>query len=817
MADKNLPKEAQVVIIGGGVIGCSLAYHLAKAGCKEVILLERKQLTCGTTWHAAGLVGQLRATMNMTKLARYTANLYADLEAETGQGTGYKRNGSISLADNHERFEELRRGADMAQTFGLPVDVITPEQVKELWPLLNVEDIVGAVHLPDDGQTNPTDTAMALAKGARMNGAEIFEQTKVTGIIVRDGTAVGVQTENGDIMARHVVNCAGMWGREVGRMAGVTIPLHACEHFYVVTEVVPGLPPNLPVLRNQDSCAYFKEDAGKILLGAFEQNAKPWGMDGIPEDFCFDELPEDFDHFMPILEGAMHRLPILQNVGIRTFFNGPESFTPDDRYLLGPVPELENFYVAAGFNSIGIQSAGGAGKVLAEWIMRGHPPVDLWDVNIKRVVPFQDTQAYLQERVSESLGLLYQIHWPYYQNTTARNVRLSPLHFRLKEHGACFGEVAGWERPNWYAPEGVEPRYEYSYGRQNWFEYAREEHLATRENVTLFDQSSFAKFMVQGRDAERLLQKLSTNDVDVAPGRAVYTQWCNERGGIEADLTVTRLAEDSFMVITGAAVAVHDLSWMKQAIAPDDQVTVTDVTAGYAVIGVMGPNSRRLLQKVSPADFSNEAFPFGSFQEIELGYVKARALRISYVGELGWEIYVGSDYAMAALDCLLEAGKSMNLKLAGMHVLDSCRIEKAFRHWGHDITDEDTPIEAGLGFTCRFDKSVPFIGRDALLRQKEQAPLSKRMVQFLLEDPEPLLYHNEPIYRGDEIMGYVSSANYGHFLGGAVGMGYIRRDGGVTKDFIDDGGFEIKVAGVRYPARASLSPLYDPKAQRPKA
>ena len=812
---KTLPQEARVVIIGGGVIGCSLAYHLTKEGVKDVVLLERKQLTCGTTWHAAGLVGQLRATSNMTRLAQYTTELYTGLEAETGQATGFKQNGSISVASNPERFEEWKRGASMARTFGLEVEVITPKEMQELWPLLNIDDVVGGVFLPKDGQTNPIDTTTALAKGARNRGAQIFEDTKVTAIHSRDGRVTGVSTDKGDIEAEFVVNCAGMWAREVGKLCGVNVPLHACEHFYILTEQMEGLSPDLPVLRDQDGCAYYKEDAGKILLGAFEKEAKPWGMDGIPEDFCFDELPEDFDHFMPVLEAAMNRVPALQEVGIRKFFCGPESFTPDNRYYLGETPELKNFFVAAGFNSVGIQSAGGAGKALAEWIIGGHPSMDLWDVDIRRVMPFQGNGLYLKERVSEALGLLYDMHWPYRQYETARNVRRSPIHERLADRGACFGEVAGWERPNWFAPDGVEAKYEYSYKRQNWFPYAAEEHQAVREGVALFDQTSFSKFLVQGRDAESVLQRICSADVAVPVGKVVYTTWLNARGGIEADLTVTRLAPDCFMVVTGGAVGGRHFNWLKANIPAEAHCFATDVTSGYAVLGVMGPKSRDLLNQVTTADLSNEAFPFGTAQEIEVGMTQAWALRITYVGELGWELYVPSESAIHAFDAVAIAGESHGLRMAGMHVLDSCRIEKAFRHWGHDISDEDTPLEAGMGFTCRFDKNIPFIGRDALLAQKE-AGLKKRMVQFALEDPAPLLYHNEPIYRDGAIVGYLSSGNYGHHLGRAIGMGYVRAEDPVDADYIKAGKYEIEVACERIPAMASLKPLYDPTAARTK-
>ena len=814
---KACPSETRVVIIGGGVVGCSVAYHLTKLGWSDVVLLERKKLTSGTTWHAAGLVGQLRATLNLTKLARYTADLYERLEEDTGQATGFRRNGSLTLAQNEARFEELRRGASMAKTFGLEVQVIGPKEAAALWPLLDTSGVVGAVFLPGDGQTNPTDTAMALAKGARQGGAQIFEDSKVTGIRTAKGRAVGVTTEDGGrITAEFVVNCGGMWAAEIGRLCGVGVPLHACEHFYAVTEPMDALAPGLPILRDPDSCAYFKEDAGKLLVGAFERKAKPWGMDGIPEDFCFTELPEDLDHFMPVMEAALRRVPALQGIGIRKFFNGPESFTPDNRYLLGEAPELKNFFVAAGFNSIGIQSAGGAGKVLADWIVAGHSPVDLWEVDLRRMMPFQSDPSYLRERVAESLGLLYDMHWPYRQYQTARGRICSPLHQRLADRGACFGEVAGWERPNWFAPAGVEPAYRYSYKRQNWFAYAAAEHKAVREAVGVFDQSSFAKFLVEGSDAEGALQHICANDVAVPPGRIVYTQWLNERGGIEADLTVTRLRDETYLVVTGAAVARRDLGWLHRHLPAEARVSVTDVTSDYAVLGVMGPNSRALLATLGDTDFSTEAFPFGAAREIEIGAARVWALRITYVGELGWELYVPSDFAGGVFDRIMAEGAAFGLKLAGMHVLDSCRIEKAYRHWGQDITDEDNPVEAGLTFACRPDKSPPFIGRDALLRQLERG-VTKRLVQFALDDPEPLLYHNEPILRNGEIVGYVSSGNYGHSLGRAIGLGYVNHAGGVDSDFIKAGRYEIEIAGERFPAKASLRPLYDPAAERVKA
>ncbi|HYB10319.1 MAG TPA: FAD-dependent oxidoreductase [Alphaproteobacteria bacterium] len=813
---KSLPSHVRVVIVGGGVVGCSIAYHLAKLGWSEVVLLERKKLTSGTTWHAAGLIGQLRATLNMTRLAQYTAGLYAGLEAETGMATGWKQRGSISLATTRERLEELLRGASMAKTFGLEIHEVGPADIKKRWPLLNVADVVGGVFLPKDGQTNPVDTTMALAKGATMRGAKIFEGTKVTSIKSSRGRASGVVTERGDIEAEHVVIATGLWSRWLGKSCGVNIPLQACEHFYIVTEDFPGLSADLPVLRDPDHCAYFKEDAGKLLCGAFEPNAKPWAVDGIPEDFEFGELQEDFDHFAPILESAMRRIPALEQVGIRKFFNGPESFTPDVRYMLGETPEMKRLYVASGFNSTGIQSAGGAGKVLAEWIVGGHAPMDLWDVDIRRMQRFQTNKRYLAERVSESLGLLYAMHWPYRQYESARGARTSALYERLAERGACFGETAGWERANWFASNGIEPHYVYSYGRQNWFSCAAAEHRAVREAVALFDQSSFSKILVKGRDAERVLQGVCANDVAVPVGRIVYTQWLNARGGIEADLTVTRLAETEFMVVTSTVCGVRDLDWLQRHIPDESHAFAVDVTSGYAMLSVMGPRSRALLEKVSGDDLSNAAFPFGSSREIEIGYARVRAARITYVGELGWELYVPTEFARNVFDAIVNVGDGFGLKLAGMHAMDSCRMEKAYRSWGHDIADEDTPLEAGLMFAVKLDKNVDFLGREALLRQREKG-IAKRLVQFALDDPEPLLYHNEPIWRDGRIVGRITSGAYGHHVGRSVGLGYLQNDSGVDASYVKEGRYEIEVAGARHAARASLEPLYDPKGARIKS
>jgi len=812
----ELPARARVVIVGGGIVGCSVAYHLAKLGWKDVVLLERNALTSGTTWHAAGLVGQLRSTYNLTQLAKYSTDLFQTLAAETGQETGFRQNGSISLATNPARMEELRRGASMARCCGLEVEEISVAQAVKRWPMMSPEGIVGAVFLPRDGQTSPVDTTLALAKGAKSGGVRIFENIDVTGISTKAGRVSGVTTARGEIEAEYVVDCAGLWGRQVGRMAGVNVPLHAAEHFYLVTEAIAGLPRDLPVLRSTDICTYFKEDAGKLLLGFFEPHGKPWGMGGIPDSDGYIQLAEDWDHVLPYLELATQRVPALRDTGIKLFFNGPESFTPDNRYILGEAPECANFFVAAGFNSVGIQSSGGAGKAVAEWIVRGHAPMDLWDVDVRRFMPFQGNPAYLHDRTKEALGLLYDMHWPYRQYESARGVRRSPLHRHLAERNACFGEVAGWERANWYAPPGVEPKYEYSYGRQNWFDYSAAEHRATREGIALFDQSSFGKFMLQGKDAESVLNRICANDVAVPPGRIVYTQWLNERGGIEADLTVTRLDADRYLIVTAAATQGRDFQWLANNIPEEARAVATDVTSGSAVLGLMGPRSRELLSSLTDTDLSNGAFPFGTSREIDLGYAKVRASRITYVGELGWELYVPTEFAAGVYETLAGAGQEIGLALAGYHAMNSLRMEKGYRHWGHDIADEDTPLEAGLGFAVAFGKNADFIGRAALERQKGEGP-RRRLVLFALEDAEPLVYHNEPIWRDGTLVGRVTSGAYSHTLGRSLCMGYVRGDAPVTPGFLLSGAYEIEIASTRFKAKPSLKPFYDPRSERIKA
>ena len=811
MAD--LPTKARVVIIGGGVIGCSVAYHLTRLGWKDVVLLERKQLTSGTTWHAAGLIAQLRATQNMTKLAKYSQELYGTLEEETGVATGFKRCGSITVALTEERKEEIYRQAAMARAFGVDVEEISPSEVKAKYEHLNIDGVVGGVFLPKDGQGDPANIALALAKGAKQRGAVVKERVKATGV-VRSGKRIsGVNWEDdngsGTIECDHVVNCAGMWGREVGKMLGTNVPLQACEHFYIVTEAIEGLT-QMPVLRVPDECAYYKEDAGKMLLGAFEPVSKPWGP--IPNDFEFDQLPEDFDHFEPILENAVERMPMLAEAGIHTFFNGPESFTPDDAYHLGLAPEMDNVWVAAGFNSVGIQSAGGAGMALAQWMDAGEKPFDLGDVDISRMQPFMGNKTFLMERSKETLGLLYADHYPYRQKATARGVRRTPFHHHLLQHGAVMGELSGWERANWFVQNGQTPEYEYSWKRQNFFDNVAAEHRAVRENVGMYDMSSFGKIRVEGRDAERFMNYVGGGDYSVPVGKIVYTQFLNNRGGIEADVTVTRMSETAYLVVTPAATRLADQTWMERN-AHDFNVVITDVTAGEGVLAVMGPNSRKLLQAVSPADFSNDVNPFGTAQEVELGMGIARVHRVTYVGELGWEVYVSADQAGHVFETLHAAGQDMGLTMCGMHMMDTCRIEKGFRHFGHDITCEDHVMEAGLGFAVKKDKP-DFIGREAVL-DKQESGLDMRMVQFKLTDPEPLLYHNEPILRDGELVGFLTSGAYGHSLGGAMGLGYVPCKGEKPADILAST-YEIDVMGTKVKAEASLRPMYDPKSERVK-
>jgi len=811
---KALPKHARAVIVGGGIVGCSIAYHLAKLGWSDTMLLEQGQISCGTTWHAAGLVAQLRATQSQTNLAKYTLDLYRDLEAETGQATGFRQTGSISLARTAAREEELKRQAAMATSFGVEIHRISMDEVTEKAPMLRTNDLVAAYFMPGDGTTNPTDTSQSLAKGARANGVTIAEGIKVRQVLTKNGAASGVVTDQGEITADYVVLCGGMWTRDLAGPLGVAVPLHAAEHMYMVTRPLKDVIRGQPVIRDMDGYIYIKEEVGGLLIGGFEPNAKPWGGDGIPEGFEFALFNEDWDQFDIFLQNGIQRVPSLETAEVRQLLVGPESFTPDNRYIVGEAPTVDRLFVAAGFNSIGIQSAGGVGMALAEWIVDGAPNYDLNDIDIGRFHPYQINGNYLHDRTTESVGLLYAMHWPFRQPETARGARRSAIHEHLVLSGACFGTAFGWERPNWFSPGEPAPQYQYSWGRQNWFEPSAEEHRAAREEVAIFDQTSFAKFLVEGPASETVLQEVCAGDVAVPLGRAVYTQWLNPRGGIEADLTVTRLAEDKYIVVTGAANATRDFAWLKRHIG-DRFAIATDVTSGVCMLGLMGPKSRDLLNTVCKVDLSNNGFPFLTSQEVEIGYARVRAQRITYVGELGWELYMPTEFAAHVYETLVEAGRPLNLRPAGYHAMDSLRCEKGYRHWGHDITSIDTPVEAGLGFAVSWDKEIDFIGRAAVEAQRGK-PLQKRMVLFKLLDAKPMMYHDEPIYRDDKRVGAISSAAYGHTLGASVGMGYVEYLGGVGKEYLESGFFEIDIAGQRIPAKASLRPFYDPTSGRVK-
>ncbi|NAZ37659.1 FAD-dependent oxidoreductase [Rubellimicrobium sp. CFH 75288] len=805
------PSHARAVIVGGGVVGASVAYHLVREGWRDVLLLERRRLTSGTTWHAAGLIAQLRATANLTRLARYSQELYGRLEAETGIATGFRRTGSITAALTGERLEELRRSAAMARAFGVEIEEIAPAEIGARYPHLNLEGVTGGVYLPRDGQGDPSGITMALARGARAGGAAIHEGVRVTGFRLERGRIAAVRWESGDetgeTACEAVVNCAGMWAREVGLWAGASVPLQACEHFYAITEPIKGLG-QLPVLRVPDECTYYKEDAGKLMVGAFEPRAKPWALDGIPADFEFTELPPDFDHVEPILEAAVRRIPLLERAGFRTFFNGPESFTPDNAYHLGPTPECPNLWVAAGFNSVGIQSAGGAGMALAHWMVHGERPFDLGDVEIARAEPFQRNRRFLAERVSETLGLLYADHFPFRQKATGRGVRRSPFHAHLDAEGAVWGEVAGWERANWFRRPGQPAEESRTWGRGPFFDNVGEELRAFREGVGVYDMSSFGKLRVEGPDAAAVLNRVFAADLDVEPGRLVYAQALNDSGGIEADVTVARLSETAFLVVTGAARRRADETLLRRALREDERAVVTDMTAAEGVLAVMGPRAREVLARVSPADWT--ALPWGSVAEVEWGWGLARAHRVSYVGELGWEIYVSADMAAHAWEALREAGEGL-LKPCGLYAMNAARLEKGFRHMGHDITPEDHILEAGLGFAVGWAKPA-FRGRDAVLRRHEEG-LGRRLLGFRLREPEPLLYHNEPILRDGRIVGHLTSGAYGHSVGGAVGLGYVPC-AGETAEALLASDWAIDVAGRRVPAEASLRAFHDPSGAR---
>jgi 4-methylaminobutanoate oxidase (formaldehyde-forming) len=755
----------------------------------------------------------------MTELAQYTGELFGHLEAETGQATGFRRNGSLRVATNAERYEELARGASMGRNFGLPVEAVSPGEIKERWSPVDITGIVGGFWFPMDGQVNPADVTMAYAKGARMGGARVIEDLPVTRILVENGRATGVVTPRGTIRARIVVICGGMWSRDLAAQIGVTMPLHAAEHFYVMTEAVPDLPRNLPVLFMGDEWTYYKEDAGKLLVGFFEPRGRAWGQNGIPDSFCFDSLPEDLDHIAPHLNDAVRRIPALESVGMQLFFNGPESFTPDNRYLLGETPEVAGLFCATGFNSLGILSSGGVGRALAAWIRDGRPPVELIDVDVRRTQAFQRNRRYVADRAGESLGVSFDMHWPSRQFETARGIRRSPVHDRLVAAGAFMTETAGWERPGFFGTAEEVANIRYSYHRPSWFSNVGRECRTTAEAVALFDHTSFVKYRVEGPDALAVLNRVSANQIDVPVGGVVYTQWLNEQGGTEADVTVTRLGEAEFLVVTIAVSQRRDLSWLKRHIPEGARVMVCDITSGLPMFAVMGPKARELMQRVSPDDFGNAAFPFGTSREIDLGHARVRANRLTYMGELGWELYVETEFASHVYEVLVEAGRDLGLGHAGFFALNALRMEKGYRHWGHDIGEEDTPLQAGLGFAVALDKPGGFIGREALLRQKEAGPVDRRTVLIRLVDVEdpPLLYHHEPILRNGEIVGSVTSGAYGFRIGASLGLGYVRCRGGVTREWLESGRLEVEVAMKPYTIEAQFGPWYDPKGERIKA
>lgn len=813
---QNFPTQARVVIVGGGIIGCSVAYHLTKLGWTDVVLLEQGQLSGGTTWHAAGLVGQLRSHANMTGLIKYSTQLYTELEAETGLATGWKNCGSVSVARTVDRMTVLKRTAASARAQGVAIEVISPKEAQDLWPVMAIEDLVGAVWLPGDGKANPTDLTQSLAKGARNRGARIFERVRVTGITTKDGVVKGVQTDRGDIAAEIVVNCAGQWARKVGLMCGVTVPLHSAEHMYIVTGKMEGVHPDLPVMRDPDGYIYFKEEVGGLVMGGFEPEAKPWGMKGIPDDFEFALLEDDWDQFEILMQSALVRVPQLETAEIKKFYNGPESFTPDNNFILGEAPELKNFFVGAGFNSMGIASAGGAGRALAEWIVNGTATMDLWPVDIRRFASFNNNPRWLHDRIKETLGLHYAMPWPNRELDTARPFRRSALYDRLAAKGACFGSKMGWERANWFALEGQEPVTEYAFGRQNWHDSVKREMKATREAAGLFDQTSFAKLLVQGKDAVTTLNYICAADIDVEVGRSVYTGLLNARGGYESDLTVMRLAADRFLIVTGSAQAVHDADWIRKNIPSNAHVTLTDVTSSYAVLALMGPKSREILGRLTSADLSNEGFPFSTIREIDIGYATAFANRMTYVGELGWELIVPTEFAVGVYEALHEAGRELGLADCGYYALEALRLEKGYRAWSRELTPDINPFEAGLGFAVSMDKAGGFIGRKALLEAKLAGANRKRIVQFTLDDAAPMLWGGELILRDGKPVGEVRSAAYGHTFGRSVALGLLEHAAGIDKTFIETGTFEIDLAGERHAATAHLTAPYDPKGMRVK-
>ncbi len=814
----EIPTHARTVVIGGGIVGCSTAYHLAELGWTDTVLVEQHKLTSGSTFHAAGLVGQLRTSANITQLLGDSVELYRTLEAETGQATGWKMNGGLRLACNEERWTEVKRQATTAKSFGLEMHLLTPQEAQALWPLMEIDDLVGAAFLPTDGQANPSDITMALARGARMHGATICEGTEVLAIEVEQGVIRAVVTDQGRIACEKVVVCGGQWTRALCATVGVNVPLVSVEHQYVITEqFTPEVPRNLPTLRDPDRLTYYKEEVGGLVMGGYEPNPVPWAVNGIPRPFEFQLLDSDFDHFAPIMELAIGRVPQLADVGIRTLINGPESFTPDGNFILGEAPELKNLYVGAGFNAFGIAAGGGAGQALAEWVHDGRPPFDLWVVDLRRFGrPHIDTE-WVRTRTLEAYGKHYTMAWPFEEHHSGRPARTSPLYQRLLERGAVFGEKLGWERPNWFASEalGESPRDEYTYGRQNWFAAVGREHAACREAAVLIDQTSFAKFGLKGPDALATLDWICANNVRKPVGSLTYTQMLNDAGGIEADLTVARVADDEFYIVTGTGFATHDFDWIRRNIAPDANAQLFDITSAYSVLTLMGPASRSILSAVTTADLSNESFPFATFQTIGIAGCPVRALRITYMGELGWELHLPVEYAPRVYDTVRAAGVAHGLVDAGYRSIESTRLEKGYRAWGSDIGPDHTPIEAGLGWAVKRTSGVDFRGRDAIEAQREHGV--RKMLAAFTVAPECILLGRETIYRDGDRVGWLTSGGFGYTIDRSIGYGYVRNPAGVTAEWVLAGTYELEVAGERAPAAVSLQPLYDPTNAQVKA
>lgn len=812
-----LPSHAQTVIIGGGSIGCNTAYHLTKLGMSDVVVLERDKLTSGTTWHAAGLIvaGVLKSEAEC-EIYTHGRDLYAKLEQETGVPTGFRDVGYLQIASNAERVHEMRRIAPFMRRHGINIHEISPQETADLFPIGDLSDVQAGFYIPEDGRANPVDVTMSLAKGARMGGAKIFEDTAVVEILAKNGTATGVRTADGQtITAENVVICGGMWSRQLGASAGINLPLQAAEHYYLITENVEGLSRDLPVLEDPSTYTYYREEVGGLMLGLFEPGAAPWKLDSIPDDFAFGEIEPDWDRVGPHLEKAYSRVPSTLEIGVRKLFCGPESFTPDLAPLVGETPELRNCFVACGMNSLGILNGAGTGRVLAHWIVDGVPPVDVTGINVNRFTKNEATRAFRRDRGPELLGKMFGQHYHNESFQTARDVKRSALYDRLKAAGAHYSESHSWELPDWFAPTPEQAKIEkYSWFRQNWFDWHAEEHRAAREDVIVMDMSSMSKFLVQGRDACALMSRLSCNEVDVANGRVVYTAWVNEKGGFEADLTVTRLEQDKFLVVVGENSHGHTEMRMRRHIGVDEFVTITDITAGVTQINVHGPKARELMQKISFADLSNDAFPFMTSQDIDVGYFNVLALRVTFVGELGWELHVPALHAVQVYDLLMEAGAELGVRNAGMETLSSLRLEKAYRDFGIDVDNTDNPIEAGLGFAVKLDKPGGFIGRDALAEIKAEGVPKNRMLQFLLKDPEHLLYGNELIYLNGQEVGHMQIGAYGHTLGGAVGIGFAELDEPLKAALVNEGNWEVEVADVRVPATASLKPLYDPTMEK---